>query len=1321
METPGVEPMSTAACKCVARAFLVGAVLVGLMGVAGCGSSDDQQQAPCADKVCQFGVCSPETGECVNEGACQAEADCLPGYECGSGNECVPTQACSLESECETGVCDGEACVNPESCDSDAECLEGTYCGSEGTCQRDPCTRKECRRGVCERGTGECVSADSCTPENEVYRCVEGEECANGSCHPYDEAVTEFCDSLDCPRGVCSFEERSCINATDCAGDDANCLDGYFCNGSDRCQRNICQRDGVECGDRGVCDRGTGQCENAESCSSHADCRSNPEHVCLDTTCTLVDAACGEAGGEGGCPGNQVCDIDRETMEASCEEPDSCETSVDCTGDRQCNGNRCIDPVQCRDDAFEPNDTADTATSFAEAARQGVLSGSLCPEDTDVATFDTAEMFGTSDTGTLEVAVTIPDRDIGLGDLEVALLDDSGSEVTSERLPANSESGRVTVTTSLGAVEGGSYRVELSAGSEMKGAGVGYEMTVNLVAGSVRDACRNAEQIEVQQRLEGTTADSASSGLNSSCTPVDGDGETSNEKIYRLDLETPQRLSIEAVPEGEQDLSMSVRKRCTESATERACVDAQGDEGRETIVRNFGAGSHYVVVQTAAGSEGGDFEISVEKLVETQCSDRSHYCRDGQTSMVCDVEGGGYTEVDCADGCHPSSGRCFPPEGSVCQNAPVEASGDGTDNRSFNLLQFRDEYRLDSDSCLSSDDPPTGGPDRAYTLELEPEQSVTVTAAFDNDVRGALYLADECGTADESCVSSSDDSMDAPPRERLEYSNTTEQSETKTLVVDTAAGQNFGDVDLEFTYTEVDCQPGSKVCSSDGNVETCTDYGRDYEQTDTCGVGCTSGVCDGDTCGQPKDITQAVRSSGGTSVTASWSDFAEDYTSSCGPLDGGETGGGDAVFRVDLRADDVLEATLSGSDTDVGMYLTSGCTSTGSCLAEVETEGLDGTLSYKSDSSQTVYLHADASGGSSGQFTLEVQTNQQVCTPDTVLGCDGGDVRYCSSSGISKKMYNCGTNGCANGMCEDRVSESCFDAANVTSSAKGPGGFSESPNWSNVSNDLQFDGCGVTAPQTGGPDAVYEVDLSGDESLTASLEGQPNGPDSSLRVIDRCLEASSTCRVGDYAGDGVSIRHDANSSETVYLVGDWTSDPGSGYRLDAAVRTRCSAKGTTTCEGTDTVDHCGDEGLETPFGCSGCCNSAAGGHDDTQVNVPSGGTSRTLNLSSCSGTVSNVVVGTDIEGYRHALEMRLESPDGTSVELEENTSDPFEDFGEYGRFNYYTRDYQPEGTLSDFNGGSANGDWRLHVSDKDDDGGAFDATLHAWSLAVACN
>ncbi|MFB6350360.1 MAG: hypothetical protein ABEN55_11795, partial [Bradymonadaceae bacterium] len=219
----------------------------------------------------------------------------------------------------------------------------------------------------------------------------------------------------------------------------------------------------------------------------------------------------------------------------------------------------------------------------------------------------------------------------------------------------------------------------------------------------------------------------------------------------------------------------------------------------------------------AGHSEGGEsFDITVDQAYETRCTDAANYCSDGQTAHLCDFDGGGFTEVSCDAGCQPSTGRCRPPDGDVCESAPSVSSSDATLTRTVDLLQHRDDYALGAESCLETDNPRTGGPDRTFQVELEARQSVTVTAAFANEAEGAIYLAETCDDAGTSCVTGAQRSTETATREVLRYSNLTENSQTRTLVVDTAAGQRIGDVDVEFEFTEVVCDPGSKTCNQNG-------------------------------------------------------------------------------------------------------------------------------------------------------------------------------------------------------------------------------------------------------------------------------------------------------------------------------------------------------------------------------------------------------------------------------------------------------------------------------------------------------------------------
>lgn len=100
--------------------------------------------------------------------------------------------------------------------------------------------------------------------------------------------------------------------------------------------------------------------------------------------------------------------------------------------------------------------------------------------------------------------------------------------------------------------------------------------------------------------------------------------------------------------------------------------------------------------------------------------------------------------------------------------------------------------------------------------------------------------------------------------------------------------------------------------------------------------------------------------------------------------------------------------------------------------------------------------------------------------------------------------------------------------------------------------------------------------------------------------------------------------------------------------------------------------------------------------------------------------------------YDGDLDIFLEGPDGTSVELSTDNGPGDQDFGtacspDSARTTFddgastaivdgtapYVGSFQPEGTLSSFAGLPANGQWTLHV---DDDGAGDVGTLHCWSL-----
>ncbi|MFW5965943.1 MAG: hypothetical protein ACOCV2_00430, partial [Persicimonas sp.] len=575
-----------------------------LFALGGCGGEE-----PCADVDCEFGECDSQSGECVNSESCKNDGDCLPGFDCEEG-ACEALAECSVDDDCETGVCsDDGACVNPDSCEENDDCLDRTYC-EDGSCEWDPCNDKACKRGTCEPGTDRCVSRDSCTDETERRDCIAGEKCADGACEDEDD----FCDALECERGECSFEEGGCANADDCEGDD-DCLEGNFCNDQNRCQPDLCVENEVECDDGGVCEPATGECEYADPCETHDDCLESPAHVCIEGQCSLESTACGDAQGDGGCPGNQECDIDRDEQTAECLEASPCETSIDCHDDRQCGGFDCIDPIECSEDVFEPNDSEDEATAFHDHAQGNSVRASLCADDTDVYTFDSGEIIEESVRGELLVEVDVPDRDRGLGQLEVELTDEDGDTQTADTGPMG-EDGSLRLSNSISVDAHQEYTVEISAGDEMNDAGVEYDLSVNLIPEESLETCEDAPTLEADSRVSGDTGDAESTFFRSNCLPGE---EGSGEIVYELEVDSAQEMTFDLEPQlSSADLSMSLRERCTQPATERDCVDSELEGAGESMTALLEEGTYYVIVQPGREGSGGPFELTTES-VYTAC------------------------------------------------------------------------------------------------------------------------------------------------------------------------------------------------------------------------------------------------------------------------------------------------------------------------------------------------------------------------------------------------------------------------------------------------------------------------------------------------------------------------------------------------------------------------------------------------------------------------------------------------------------------------------------------------------------------------------
>ncbi len=1058
--------------------FLFALLTIGV--ASGCGPDD-----PCADKTCDFGTCESSSGTCVNKSTCYVDDDCVPGYECGPDRQCVGQTQCSEDADCDAGVCNDDGiCVNPSSgCEQNSDCVSRTFCNAEGQCVPDPCNDVTCKRGVCKRGTDNCVSKDSCSESTENLDCISGEKCADGTCKP----AATFCEAFSCQRGVCAFEADGCRNAMDCQGERSRCLEGYFCDQMNTCRPDLCERNDVQC-DRGVCVPSVGQCQNPTSCEDDGECLSG--HVCIDGTCRLESVACGDAGGEGGCPGNQTCNFN----DGTCSEPEVCETSFDCKSGRQCAGLTCLGSTMCKPDQFEPSDTAQNTIDLSSVAEtSGQLSGTLCQGDVDRLSFDTTDFLAGSSTGTLIVTVDVPRRDSGLGAYEVAILKD-GTEVTTARSGAMGRQHTVQADTTIGLTDHGSYVAEVRALDDMEPAGVSYDLSVNVVPGDVQSACNQATELRANQSISGTTDGAPSSNIGSSCTSP---SNSSRERIYRIDLEAPQQMTFELTPQlSDANLSMSLRGECTQPSSEQSCADNSRAGEDETLTALLNRGTHYLIVQPTVDGSGGPFELTTETTFKA-CTGQDNFCSAADVAEICSAEGGRFRSIQCDAGCNPSSGECFPPAGDICGTAPSISPQDMSSGspiiREINFPQLNNEYEIAPDGCLGNRSDRTTGPDKAYEVTLPPNKGVTAEVTFANEVQGALYVADTCDDVSGTCQKGAAGSTDEDIRETITFSNRTDSEVTRTLVVDTEAGQLLGTAQLSLEFKDVICTPGMKQCAGD-RVETCNAPGTAYDTTDRCGYSCSQAVCQGEICSNaitiPNDGTEHTYS-------LQMGDFTNDYDiggASCMEFGFDDSPGHEAVFSFQANAGDIVELSWAPSE-EPSLYVVSDCSDVGgSCVAGIEDYGSTSvSQTFAVNQAGTYYVMADVDNAASGIYgtaTLTAKIQQPTCTPKTGSCTSGGDFSYCTPLGLGT-TYSC--------------SNCCSSLGSGSSAPSTPIPDNDS---AGITDSLTVSGCnGTTSKLYVGVNVTHSfvgdlvIDLTGPTGTTVNLRDTSGGGSTNIEGL----------------------------------------------------------------------------------------------------------------------------------------------------------------------------------------------------------------------------
>jgi hypothetical protein len=426
-------------------------------------------------------------------------------------------------------------------------------------------------------------------------------------------------------------------------------------------------------------------------------------------------------------------------------------------------------------------------------------------------------------------------------------------------------------------------------------------------------------------------------------------------------------------------------------------------------------------------------------------------------------------------------------------------------------------------------------------------------------------------------------------------------------VVDSPTSDETGDFALNVSRETGDvCQPDGGSCSG-SQLSVCAEDGDTVEATYTCSVACLdSGYCE-----EPGTANSSCSAAhpvdGGTRLIDGFSRFDATFAPNCVT---DNASGKDAVYSLSVPAGQSVEATVTPLEAgaDLGVYVLDNCTSPGNaCLNQAAVMNADDetrpvTTGYKNSSSQseTVHLVVDKGGGPDVPFELDVDVQAPECTsnpssqPTTCLNSNTEGV--CTSYELYRSntcYFGCDS---ASGACNPPTNDTCTGAIPISA------GHTYRADIATYTDDYDAGATssGVTSCvgslSTGGPDAVYQVDLDSGDYFQATLDAPG---DSVLWATTGCSNAADSCIAGSsVSGSQSSLSFEAGSTGTHYIMVDTdvssgSTNPSGEFELEVefAGSTLC-IPGERTCKGSggDVIQYCSSPDTYFESSCSGSCS-----------------------------------------------------------------------------------------------------------------------------------
>lgn len=648
--------------------------------------------------------------------------------------------------------------------------------------------------------------------------------------------------------------------------------------------------------------------------------------------------------------------------------------------------------------------------------------------------------------------------------------------------------------------------------------------------------------------------------------------------IYAMDLQAGDILRADLVS-ADYYSEIYIMSDCT---VEQTCLGRQATTGKLTY-RSPTAQRVYVVVDRRSNYSTTDTYTLKLAVQHGECASGHAQCAADATALeICDADGL-YQRYQCDGGC--ANARCNTPRGDICQDAVVVSDGDFITSDWIGTNTLNPGTGTVGACQFGSNS--SNGSEKIYAIDvqvgdiLEATLDTTHTSAL-------LYVLADCGNAS-SCLANNSEKIGS---QTLRWqANTT----GRVFIVVDARSNSYQNppFTLGIRLRSQECLPGTTQCGADGvSLQVCDASG--VFDSFPCKSTCTYNGCD-----EPSgDICQdAIYLYDGEEFSGNFGDFKNRYNpgaTSC--MFGKSTSshdGRDAVFAIELVAGQLLEATLTTSAYNAGMYILESCDGTASSQCIYASPG-SSSLKFYADKSQTYYLVVDALSEYSVDFDLRVDIHdyQVICQPGGVR-CDqaSGVLTLCNNDGTiieeqATCAFGCGLLGCRGA---EPANSTCNSAYLITASTQ------IADDLSRFTNDTVYSAASCVNSATPGKDAVYRVRLRANDVLVAKVQVESGLTSMTASIVKNCNAAEATCeagtRVSTYGTNELTYR--AQAAEDVFIILDaYNADARGQYVLSVDIfQAECSANA-KQCNG-NVLQTCDNYGRFNNTTCYYGCNQNA--------------------------------------------------------------------------------------------------------------------------------